>query len=496
MLTSMARSIQSQFELNGLLQRLDPWSSGSGPLYRRLASAVRAAVSRGDLSVGELLPPERVLAQQLKISRSTVVAAYELLQDELLLERRQGSGTRVSSAPPRRGSGLPSTLTRNTLFRRITEGPNGTIDLTGAYLLEPGGVPESLAQDVSAELASVAETSGYSPLGYAPLREAIAAHLTAHGLRTLAEQVLVTSGAQQAIWLTGWLFLQRGDNVLVENPSYPGALDAFNSVGARLVGVRVRRQGVDLASLAEQIARAAPRLVYLIPTYQNPIGSVLSPQDRRVLADLIQRHQVPLLEDDSLSGLPIVGEPPPPVATFAPDAPIMTADSLSKLYWPGLRVGWIRAAAPVVAQLGRLRAVADLGGSLPGQIMACRLLARYDEFRDQRRAVIAQRLELVTGLLSEMLPDWSWVSPQGGLCLWVRLPYGSATEFAQVALRNGVSIVAGSVASADGTFDDHLRLPFGHRPETLEEGIRRLARAWHTYAPAEEPRAQRVAVVV
>jgi DNA-binding transcriptional MocR family regulator len=133
---------------------------------------------------------------------------------------------------------------------------------------------------------------------------------------------------------------------------------------------------------------------------------------------------------------------------------------------------------------------------LPGQVIGTRLLGAYDDIRRARLPVIAQRLELAVGLLAEFLPDWSWDTPQGGLCLWVRLPYGSATEFAQVALRAGVSIVAGSVASADGSFDDHIRLPFGQRPDTLEEGIRRLARAWRAYAPAEESRAQSLAVIV
>jgi DNA-binding transcriptional MocR family regulator len=494
----MASSGQSQFDLNGLLQRLDVWSVGSGPLYRRLADAVRTAITNGDLSVGELLPPERVLARQLKISRSTVVAAYEILTDEHLVERRQGSGTRVCATPSRPAplKGLPGTLNRNTLFRRIIDRPGGTVDLTGAYLLEPGGVPHELIQEAASETASLAETSGYSPLGYTPLREAIASHLGQRGLPTSPEQILVTSGAQQAIWMAGWMFLQRGDSVIAENPTYPGALDAFTAVGARLVGVRTRRNGVDLASLTEHLAHVAPRLVYLIPTYQNPVGGVISPPDRRRLAELMQQHQVPLLEDDSLSGLAIIGEPPPPVAAFAPAAPILTADSLSKLFWPGLRVGWIRGPEPVVAQLGRLKAVADLGGSLPAQVIASRLLSNYEEVRRQRGTVIAERLELVTTLLGEMLPDWSWERPLGGLCLWLRLPYGSATEFAQVALRTGVSIVAGSVASTDGSFDDHVRLPFGHRPAELEEGIRRLARAWQTYAPAEEPRAQRMAVIV
>jgi DNA-binding transcriptional MocR family regulator len=465
-------------------------------LYRRLASSLRTAIARGDLSVGELLPPERILARQLAVSRSTVVAAYALLCDEQLLERRQGSGTRIRSAPARRGGGLPGALNRNTLFRRLTDGPDGTIDLTGAYLLEPGGMPDALLDGVLDEIGPLAETSGYSPLGYAPLREAIAEHLSARGVPTKAAQVLVTSGAQQAIYLATLLYVQRGDTALVENPTYPGALDALTAVGARLVGVRTGRHGPDVAALAEHIVRVSPRLVYLIPTYQNPAGGVLGEPGRRALASLIQQHQVPLLEDDSLSGLSIVGEPPLPVAAFAPNASILTTGSLSKLFWPGLRVGWVRASEPVVAQLGRLKAVADLGGSLPGQVIASRLLGAYDAVHTQRRPVIAERLELVTRLLAQALPEWSWDTPQGGLCLWVRLPYGSATEFAQVALRTGVSIVAGSVASADGSFDDHLRLPFGHRPETLVEGIHRLARAWQAYAPAEEPRAQSLAVIV
>ena len=492
----MDRALQRQSDGNGLLHRLDAWASGSGPLYRRLAAALRTAIARGDLPVGELLPPERILARQLAVSRSTVVAAYALLCDEQLLERRQGSGTRVRSAPPRRGSGLPGALNRNTIFRRMTDGPGGTIDLTGAYLLEPGGLPDALLDGVYAEMAPLAATSGYSPLGYPPLREAIASHLTLRGVPTTADQILVTSGAQQAIYMAAWLYLQRGDVAVVENPTYPGALDALTAVGARLVSVRTGRHGPDLDALAEHLARSSPRLVYLIPTYQNPVGGVLAEPARRALVHLIQQHQVPLLEDDSLSGLSIVGEAPPPVAAFAPNAPILTAGSLSKLFWAGLRVGWVRASEPVIAQLGRLKAVADLGGSLPGQVIASRLLTEYDEIRRQRRPVIAQRLELATRLLAHMLPDWSWDTPQGGLCLWARLPYGSATEFAQVALRTGVSIVAGSVASADGSFDDHVRLPFGHRPETLEQGIQRLARAWQAYAPAEEPHTRSLAVIV
>jgi DNA-binding transcriptional MocR family regulator len=494
----MDRPVHGQLAANGLVQLIGAWSDTEGPLYRRLADGLRAAIARGDLSIGQLLPPERLLARHLAISRSTVVTAYELLRDEGLLERRQGSGTRVHSAPvqPARGAGLDVTLNRNTLFRRMTEGSGSTIDLTGAYLLEPGGLPDDVLRGFQSDLSALVETSGYSPLGYMPLRQAIAAHLTSRGVPTGAEQVLVTSGAQQAIYLAGWLFLERGDTALVENPTYPGALDAFSALGARLLGVPTRRQGVDLERLADNIVRQSPRLIYLIPTHQNPVGGVLHEHGRQVLAALVQKHQVPLIEDDSLSGLGTSGEPPRPVAAFGPGAPILTVGSLSKLCWAGLRVGWIRASEPTIAQLGRLKAVADLGGALPAQVIGARLLASYDEIQRERAPIIRQRLELVTHMLQQMLPSWSWDRPQGGLCLWVRLPYGSATEFTQLALRNGVSIVAGSVASCDGSFGGHLRLPFGHRPDTLEEGIRRLAQAWQAYAPADEVRAENLAVIV
>jgi len=184
------------------------------------------------------------------------------------------------------------------------------------------------------------------------------------------------------------------------------------------------------------------------------------------------------------------------VAAFGPSGSILTIGSLSKLCWGGLRVGWIRASEPTIARLGRLKAVADLGGALPAQVIGARLFASYDQIHHQRKPIIAARLELVTRLLHQMLPSWSWDRPQGGLCLWVRLPYGSAPEFTQIALRNGVSIVAGSVASCDGSFGDYLRLPFGHRPDALEEGIRRLARAWQAYAPVDEVRAENLAVIV
>jgi DNA-binding transcriptional MocR family regulator len=219
---------------------------------------------------------------------------------------------------------------------------------------------------------------------------------------------------------------------------------------------------------------------------------------RRILARLIGEHQLPTIDDLSLACLGLSGtEPPPPIASFAPPgAPVLTMDSVSKLGWGGLRVGWVRAPEQVIAGLGRIKAVVDLGSSLPSQLITARLLESFDEVRRERVRLLRERFELMSALLGQLLPAWSWERPQGGLCLWVRLPHGNAHEFAQVALRHGVSVVPGSVASADGSFSDYLRLPFGHQPATLEEGVRRLATAWSAYAPQGDQARQKLSVIV
>src|SRR5262249_5763660 len=158
---------------------IDDWANADGPLYRRLGDGIRLAIARGDLAVGQVLPPERILARELAVSRSTVVASYEMLRDEGLLERRQGSGTRVRSRPATavQAGVLNPALNRNTLFRSMANGTGNTIDLTGAYLLEPSELQASILRDSSKDLEPLAQTSGYSPLGYMPLRHAVAEHL-------------------------------------------------------------------------------------------------------------------------------------------------------------------------------------------------------------------------------------------------------------------------------------------------------------------------------
>ena len=166
---------------------------------------------------------------------------------------------------------------------------------------------------------------------------------------------------------------------------------------------------------------------------------------------------------------------------------MLTIGSMSKLFWGGLRVGWIRASEEILARIAKLKIMADLGGSLVGQLAAVRLLAEAPKVRQSRRREIRERLDRLTKLLGKLLPDWRWAPPAGGLSLWVQLPHGDASEFAQVALRHGVSVVPGPLASPDGSCADRLRLPYVLEAGPMTEGVERLARAWSAYSAHAAP---------
>jgi DNA-binding transcriptional MocR family regulator len=467
-------------------------------MYQRLAEAVRAAIERGDLPAGTRLPAQRMLAHWLEVSRTTVVLAYEALAAEEWLEGRQGSGTTVRRSPARpiapRGGAAAALSTRNVVFRGLVQRTGAEIEFLGAHLDGLPAIFEQVLDEARPDLAKLLRGHGYTPLGLPELRAAIASHLERVGLPTRPEQVLVTSGAQQAIALIAHLLIENGDAVVLEDPTYPGAIDAFTSFGARLTGVPLESGGIPAEALREAVAGVSPRLIYLIPTCHNPTGLVLGEAARREIVRSVQGSGAVVVDDMTLADLTLEPRVPPPLAAFARDLTVLTVGSLSKLFWGGLRVGWVRGPEPLIAQLARLKAVSDLSGSLVSQAIAARVLARSAELTTLRRRQVRTRLDHAARLLAKHLPDWTYRRPAGGLSLWIRLPAGDATELATIALRGGVAIVPGGVNSPEGRWADHIRLPFVADPETMEEGLRRIAAAWAEYAP--EPRSRRRGVGV
>jgi DNA-binding transcriptional MocR family regulator len=464
-----------------LASLLGSWAAGSGPLYERLARAVGAAMDRGELPPGTMLPTERDLARRLAVSRTTVVGAYGELKDTGRLESRQGRGTWVAGrtqAPP--SSERPFSA---ELYSSLLGGQPGIIELTAACPPPTSLVTRVVAEMDGADLVRDVAGAGYLPAGLSELRERVAEHLSLAGLPTRPDEVLITTGAQQGIGLAVTLLGEAGQSALVEEATYPGALDITRGLGMRPVGVALDREGVVPEALEDLLERVRPGFVYLVPAHQNPTGSVLSPARSRRVAELSARYRVPVVEDLALRSLQMDDGPiPAPIAAHAPDGASITIGSVSKVLWGGLRVGWIRAARPVIERLMRLKIGADMGSPIPSQSLACALLPRIGEAIEERRRFLLEGYEALSAAMAEHLPDWSWDPPRGGCTLWVRMPGGDARALGQVAQRCGVSVVPGQVLSAEGRHGDRLRLPFVHEPEVIAEAVRRLAVAWEIYA--------------
>ena len=477
-------------------QALGVWSDGPGPLHRKLSDALRAAAEQGRLPAGERLPSERDLAQRLALSRSTVVTAYDTLRSEGVLESRQGSGTRIRPGVAGRPDPLDA-FTVSPVYRTLIDARDDVISLACATFPAHPRVAECIAEVVAEEGEKLLAHNGYLPAGLPALRRELADMMTARGTPTLPEQILVTTGAQQAVSLSTLLLVRDGDEVVVEAPSFSGTLDVFKTRSARMTAVRVDDGGVDVRAVAQAVNAGRPAAIYVMPSFHNPTGALMAANRRRDLAELVVAHGVPLIEDNALENTPLDDEWIPPIAAFAPaDAPILTAGSLSKVAWGGLRVGWLRGPVPLIARLSELKAMIDLGSPLFDQAVAARIVPHLDQLRDDQRAMLNRNLALVSELLRELLPSWSWRRPKGGPSLWVELPSGTASAYSQVALRYGVEVIPGDQMSPTGDDRRHLRLPYTAEPPVLEETMRRLAQAWDTYAPSDEPRSTLRPVVV
>ncbi|MEU8118380.1 PLP-dependent aminotransferase family protein [Spirillospora sp. NPDC049024] len=463
-----------------LVEILGDWTSGPGPLYRRLAEALARAARDGSLDPDERLPSERALARALAVSRATVVTAYDKLRGLGIVESRRGSGTRVVRQP---GSSRPGADGRvpggraTSILQRLIDGPDGVISLRHAM---EGAVPElgaELAALLAEDLPALMRDVGYYPNGLPALRAAVAEHLTRTGLPTVPEQVLVTTGVSQALALAAQMYLRRRSVVVVESPGWPGCFDVFRAAGARLAGVPLDEDGVRVDGLARAFAEHRPDLLYVMPTVHNPTGTLMSEGRRRRVAEIAAAHGVPVLEDNAydIGG----GDGPPPIAAYAPrGAEVLSADSLAKSVWGGLRTGWVRAPAATIERLARHKALADLGSPVIEQALAARLLPRLPDIAAARGAVLRQRLDHLTALLGERLPEWRFRPPSGGAALWIELPGRDARTFAQLALRHGVEVVPGSAMDPSGAHDGYLRLPFTFPTDVLTEVTVRLAAAW------------------
>jgi len=454
---------------------LGDWRSAR-PDYVSLAAAIRLLVLDGRLPLRTWLPGERELAVALGTSRTTTAAAYAALRDEGFLASRRGSGSWTRLPADRTG----------TLPEAVTGGAQ--IDLGFAATAAPERALHRALAAATAELPRHLPGPGYDALGLPVLRSAIAAHLTRRGAPTAPEQVLVTAGAQHALALVLRVLAGPGDRVLVDHPTYPNALDAIRAAGARPVPVALTPDGWDLEMLAATLRQAAPRLAYVIADHHNPTGLTLPDAERDRLVALARATRTPLVVDETLAELTLDEDAPAPTPLAAHDD-VIAIGSMSKAYWAGLRIGWIRAAAPLVQRLAQARATIDLSSPVVEQLVATELLADPDAVLLPHRAALRARRDALAAALRTTLPGWSFELPRGGLSLWVELDAPRSSALAAVAIQHGVRLAAGPRFGVDGAFERFLRLPYTLPEPRLAEAVERIALAWHAVAAGTARRA-------
>ncbi|MEU2349844.1 PLP-dependent aminotransferase family protein [Modestobacter sp. NPDC049651] len=450
-----------------LARLLGRWTRPDTTLPTALATAIGDLLASGVLADGTRLPSQRTLAQALGTARVTVTDAYERLRAGGQLVARPGSGARLVAPRSVLGSGVRT----DGRLSSFTGHDAGGVDLSSGALPGLPFIAEAAARLDLAELRAELDRDGYHPAGLPRLRAAVAAQFDRDGLPTDAEQVLVTSGSQQALWLLAQVLVGPGDGVVVEEPTYRGALEVFRARGATLTSVPVRPDGPDLDLLAHALRRR-PRVLYCQPVAHNPTGSSIGAGVRRALADLLAAHEdVVVVEDASSADLVLDDRGVRPfLATATPPDRTIVVGTASKLLWGGLRVGWVRAPHPVIARLIALRRAVDLGSAVIEQMLAADLLAGTDRARAERSSALRARLASTEDLLHELRPDWRWGRPAGGTALWVDTG-GDAVALAERARRRGTSVVPGPAFSAHGGFGSHLRLPLWHPPEVLRQAL-------------------------
>jgi len=454
-----------------LARLLGPWNAAGvvrRPDYAALAGAVRGLLHDGRLALGVRLPAERELAGALGISRTTVAAAYRTLRESGHLTSRRGAGSWTT---------LPAGHRVGTSGLWAPTDDEALIDLGVAALAAPAELADAVAEAV-AELPGYAAGAGYHPMGLPVLREAVAQQYTAAGVPTAADQVMITSGVQHALDLLLRLLVAPGQRIVVETPTYPNALTAFAAHRARVVSYALGGTGWDPDLLLATVRGAQAPVAYLIPDYHNPTGHLMPVQLRERLPATAHAAGTDLVVDESFADLRLDGPPlPPSVATFDRAARVLAIGGMSKPYWGGLRIGWIRAAAPVVARLAATRVTVDMSSPVLDQLAAARLLARRDAVVAARRAELLARRDALVAALGRYLPQWRYAVPHGGLCLWVELDAPVASALARAALELGVRVAPGPRFGADGTMERFLRLPYTLPEAELVEAVRRLAQA-------------------
>ena len=459
-------------------------------LYQQLFNYFKEQILSGAMKAGRRLPASRALANELDISRTSVVNAYEALESAGLIVSRKRRGLFVVDKLPTLyaewmlsdGDFMPSASSKVPTNQQYPS----LISLSVGSLPVDFMPVEAMRRAINSVLDRDAGAAlGYEPTeGYKPLRAAIADQLHSRGMNVKAEEVLVTGGCQQAIDLAVQSLVPPNGILLTTDPTYIGLIDIARTRNLELITIPWSDQGIDLNSLEDIIRERHPHLFYLMTTFLNPTGAVLSMQQRRQLLAIASTFNMPILEDGVYDGFDYEDAGLPSLRALDETGIVLYASGFSKTVVPGTRIGYLVSSAPLTSRITRVKQAADVCTPGLNQRAMTELLRSGQvnaHLEAVRHACKYRRDALLIAMKRYASGQWTWTTPMGGLYVWVEIPPTgpNAVQLLEKATKMGVDFAIGASFSPNASWAYHLRLNFtSYPPAVLEEGIHRLWSAW------------------
>ncbi len=456
-------------------------------LYVQLYNELLQLIQQGRLGPGYALPPVRRFAAYLGINPGTVVNAYKELEKNGYLFARRGSGSFVAEPPEALEKGRINDNELDDLElpdpEILSDESNTAINMR-SISLNPDIVSIKKFKEFILQILDrdQARAFGYQESqGFLPLRQSIASYLGAAGVHTDARHLQIISGAQQGIDIAARALLKHGDCVFTEAPTYPGALAAFRSRGAKIIDIPLEPDGIDLIQLENRLRQFHPRLLYIMPNIQNPSGISYSLEKRRRLMGLARYYDALVLEDDYISELTYGQKRLAPLKSIDRDDRIIYLKSFSKIFMPGLRLAFLCMPERLIHRFLQVKHLADISTSgLTQRVFDLYLQSgSWQQHIREIRHIYATRFDFCCHMAADLLPkDIHWDIPSGGLSLWLQLPKNrTAAELTASCRRTGLLITDGSAFYPRGTDCHHIRISFAtlSLPE-IEKGLQLLSR--------------------